>query len=225
MLGSRTTRIRRARLVPIALTTAALSSAVLGASVTGTLSAFQASITNTTNTAASGSLVMRETNSDGSVACLSSSGTNNNYTSCGTIDKYGGTATPFTPGVSRTTTVSIANTGSIAATSFVLRPGTCTKTDVGTSNTGTLCDGLHLTLTCTPVSSGNVAGTSVTLYNDQTLTAIANADKTIPASCIPAPNANGTTRFDFALAMPGTQDNTVQGQQVSQPMTWTFTGA
>lgn len=225
MIGSRTTRIRRARLVPIALTTAALSSAVLGASVTGTLSAFNASITNTTNTAASGSLVMRETNSDGSVSCLSSSGTNNSYTSCGTINKYGGTATPFTPGVSRTTTVSIANTGTTAATAFVLRPGTCTKSDVGTSNTGTLCDGLHLTLTCTPVSSGGTAGSSVALYTDQTLTSIANADKSIPSACIPAAGANGTTRFDFALAMPSGQDNTVQGQQVSQPLVWTFTGA
>jgi hypothetical protein len=222
MFGSRTTRIRRARLVPIALTTAALSSAVLGASVTGTLSGYVASVTNTQNTASSGSLVMKETGpgAGGAVTCLSSSGADNSYASCSTINKYGGTA--FTPGTTHTVNVTIANMGTATVTGFTLRPDLCTKTDLnGTVNSGNLCGALKLTLTCSVAS-----GASVDVYRDATLSAVASGgEKTIPSACSPGAGDSGATQFAFALTLPTSADSSVQSQQVSQPLTWTFTGA
>lgn len=221
MFGSRTPRIRRARLVPIALTTAALSSAVLGASVTGTLSAFNASITNTANTATSGSLVMQEVAQDGSTTCLSSSGSNNNFTSCSTINKYGGDV--YTPGAAHQTSVTIANTGSASVSDFEIRPGVCTKTDLnGTSNTGSLCESLLLNLTCSAASSN---GVYQQIYSATSLKDIASADKPIPSACFPGPNGANPVRFVFTLSLPSSTGSSVQSQQVSQPLTWTFTGA
>lgn len=228
MIGSRTSRIRRARLVPLALTTAALSSAVLGASVTGTLSAFTASITNSTNTATAGSLVMKETKDtvDGATSCLSSSGANNSYTSCGTIDKYGGTGTPFTPGTTHATTVFFQNTGTTRVSSFDLLPSACTRTGNDSMSTANLCDSLQLTVTCTPVANDGTPGTTDTVYTSQNLTTVAaNGRVTLSANCTPQASSGNSVKFVFSVTMPSGQDNTVQGQTVSQPLTWTFTGA
>lgn len=229
MFGSRTSRIRRARLVPIALTTAALSSAVLGASVTGTLSGFAASITNNANTASSGSLVMQETGPSGTV-CLSSSGTNNSFASCNGINKYGGDGSVFIPGRKHDTVVSFANTGSIEVTSFKLAADTCSRTYLDGSSSGTasnssnLCGSLQLTLDCAPVS-GQSVGTSANVFTGATLASIAGSTTTLPTSCVPQSNSRNSVQFTFSVKMPDGQDNTVQGQQVSQNLTWTFTGA
>lgn len=222
MFGSRTPRIRRARLVPIALTTAALSSAVLGASVTGTLSGYMASITNSQNTATSGSLVMKETGpgANGQVSCLSSSGADNNFATCSTINKYGGTT--FTPGTTNTVNVTIANMGSATVNGFTLTPDTCTKTNLNsTNNSGNLCEALTLTLTCTSAS-----GASAKVYDGLTLKAIRDGGvKTIPGACLPGSGDSGATQFAFVLTLPTSADSSVQSQQVSQNLTWTFTGA
>lgn len=223
MIGRGNIRIRRARFVPVALTTAALSSALIGASVTGTLSAFEASITNTSNTASAGSLTMQETG-PGGTTCLSSSGTNNNYATCSGIDKYGGTDTPFTPGAVHTTTVAFANLGPSAVSSFTLAPGACTNSvgsGSGASSDATdLCDSLVLTVTCTPTG-----GTSSTVVDGLTLTTIQSRTYPMPVTCVPRPSSGNTVDFVFSLAMSTASNiNTVQGQQVSQPLTWTFTG-
>lgn len=232
MFGSRTTRIRRARLVPIALTTAALSSAVLGASVTGTLSAFQASITNSTNTATAGSLVMAETNSNNTTTCLSSSGVNNNYAACDGINKYGGVDTPFIPDATHTQTVYFGNAGTSAVRTFTVKPSACSvssSTRTGNQSTGNLCDSLQLTVTCTPVDTqGHATGSPTTVYDAKTLSSIANTSVDLGAlspSCVPQASTANAVQFVFAVHMPQNQDNTVQGQTVSQPILWTFTGA
>ena len=226
MFGSRTTRIRRARLVPIALTTAALSSAVLGASVTGTLSAFNASITNNTNTATAGSLVMRETGPAGSTECLSSSGANNSYTDCHTINKYGGTDTPFIPDATHDTPVSISNTGVSNVTGFTLTPGTCAATAGSTPTAGDLCASLELNLSCVSVASGGATGTPVVLVNRVKLKDLARVDIAAASrDCVPVANSGNSVKFVFSVHMPAGQDNTVQGQTVSQNLTWAFTGA
>ncbi len=226
MFGSRSTRVRRARLVPIALTTAALSSAVLGASVTGTLSAFNASITNSSNTATAGSLVMKETGPDGSTQCLSSSGTDNTYTDCRTINKYGGTATPFIPDATHDTPVSISNTGVSTVTGFTLTPGTCTATTGATATSGDLCASLELNLSCVSVANGGATGTPVLLTNRVKLKDLTRIDiATAAPDCVPAANSGDSVKFVFSVHMPAGQDNSVQGQTVSQNLTWAFTGA
>ena len=52
---------KRLRFTPLALTTVLLSAGLLSMSVTGTLSGFAASITNSVNSASTGSLTMQET--------------------------------------------------------------------------------------------------------------------------------------------------------------------
>ena len=232
MFGFRATRGRRARLVPVALTTAALSSAVVGASMTGTLSAFEATITNSQNTAISGSLVMVEVNGDWSAACTSSSGPNNSYASCDRMNKYGGTDTPFIPGATHSTTVYLANNGSSAVRSFTVEPGRCTLSRSSVNDgqdTGDLCASLHLTVTCTPVDlRGAPVGSSTTVYDARPLADVAESAVDVgalSAVCVPQAAAANAVRFVFSVKMPEGQDNTVQGQAVSQPIVWTFTGA
>ena len=232
MSGTRSPRVRRARLVPVALTTAALCSALLGAAATGSLSAFEASITNASNTAESGSLVMKELDANGDVVCSSSDGANNVSASCTGVDEYGGTGNPFTPGSTHATTIYIGNVGSSEVRSFAVKPGDCSRTagpGTGSRATGDLCARLQLTLSCTPVRpDGTPTASSVTVYPGRTLSEIANAEVdlgSISAGCVPhASGANGV-RLDFSVHMPDDQDNTVQGQTASQPITWTFTGA
>ena len=214
---------RRLRAAPLPVLTGLVASAILGLGATGTLSAFTASITNSSNTAATGSLVMKETDSSGSTICLSSSGTNNSNTSCGTIDKYGGTGTGLTPGgTPNITTIRMYNTGTSAVNAFQLAPGTCTKSGSGT---GDLCGQLQLTLTCAPVTGGT-AGTAVTLYNAVALNALTTKDiKAASATCVPPTSSSDYTRFVFTVQLSSGADNTVQAQTVSQPLVWTYTGA
>lgn len=178
-----------------------------------TLSGFTATITNTVNTTASATLAIEETS--GAATCRSYDAT----TTCSTINKYGGTATPLVPGGSRSTTVTFTNVGTADASAATLTPGTCTATSTGavgattptTPNTtaGNLCSVLTVavyaasTATGTPIYTGSVAGFT------QAITL--------------APLASGAARdYTFVVALPSAATTAVQGQQVSQPLTWTF---
>ncbi|MFD1722318.1 hypothetical protein [Amnibacterium endophyticum] len=219
-----TPRLHRKRFAPLAIAASLVASTTLGLSATGTLSAFTASITNSNNTAATGSLIMQETDSAGTTSCLSTSGTGNAYTSCSTINKYGGTTNQLTPGgAPNVTTVRLYNTGTTAVNGFTLAPGTCTKSGSGT---GDLCGQLQLTLTCAPVTGGT-AGTAVTLYNAVALNALgASKDiKAASATCVPPTSSTDYVRFTFSVQLSSSADNTVQAQSVSQPLVWTYTGA
>lgn len=217
-------RVHRKRLAPLAIAASVVASATLGLSATGTLSAFTASITNNTNTAATGSLIMQETDSTGATTCLSTSGTANSYTTCSTINKYGGVANQLTPGSApNVTTVRLYNTGTTAVNGFTLAPGTCTKSGSGT---GDLCGQLQLTLTCAPVTGGTV-GTAVTLYSATALNALGTSKdiKAASATCVPPISSSNYVQFTFSVQLSSGADNTVQAQSVSQPLVWTYTGA
>lgn len=197
---------------------------MLGLSATGTLSAFTASITNNANTAAAGSLIMQEADSTGNTTCLSTSGTNNTYTTCTAINKYGGTTNQLTPGgTANSTTVRMYNTGTTPVNGFNLAPGTCTKSGTGT---GDLCGQLQLTLSCAPVTGGTV-GTAVVLYSGVALSSLPTKDiKAASASCVPPTNSTANwVQFVFAVQLSSGADNTVQAQTVTQPLVWTYTGA
>lgn len=215
---------RRVRFTPLALGLGLLCSAVLGLGATGTFSAFTATVTNDTNTAGAGTLVMKETDSSGTTAtgCTSTDGTANSST-CSAYNKYGGAA--LLPGAtSPTTTVRISNTGTTDATAFTLTPGTCTKTGGITGATGNICSSLKLTLVCTPFTGG-VAGTAYTAYNLQTLTAIAAAAKDLRTpGCLPPKGGVNSVSMAFSVTLDANADNTVQGQTASQPLVWQFTG-
>ncbi|MBN9618440.1 MAG: hypothetical protein J0H43_01705, partial [Actinobacteria bacterium] len=119
----------------------AVAAALLTLGVNGTLASWtQAIIGNSTNTVATGSAVILQEVS-GANTCTSSSSTTNSST-CATINKYGGTATPLTPGTSQVTTVTFTNTGAQNASTFVVTPGTCTSTP----STPNLCTNGDLTV-------------------------------------------------------------------------------
>jgi hypothetical protein len=186
-----------------------VSSLVLALGMSPTFSAFTASITNSTNTANAGTLIMSETGNG--KTCLSTDGTGNsvalNTASCATINKYGGLSS-MKPGDSITTTIVIANTGTVDAATFGLTPATCVSTGGGTG-AGDLCKQLKVTMT-----------------QDSTAVISNVAPKDLVATGFTTVEAGKNTSIDITVSFPSTgsnvTDNTFQGTQASQPLTWTF---
>lgn len=207
-------KAKRRRFAPIAVVAGVAGAVLLSLSLTGTMSGFVASITNSQNTAATGALVMQEQNAGATVTCLSTDGgsVSTNAATCSTINKFGGSST-MTPGNTVTTPITIKNVGTVAATTFTLTPGAaCTQTNSGTLNgTATdLCSKLNVVITsgATTVFSGTAAS----------LAGATAAAFTMPA----APAAGVSVPFTFAVTLASTAGNTYQGLQASVPMTWSF---
>lgn len=205
---------RRVRRPLIAVLVGLLSAAVLALSFSPTVSAFVASITNTTDTAGTGALTMEEKNGAGTVTCLSTDGgsVSTNTATCATINKFGG-STSMVPGAPVTTQITIKNTGTIPAGTFTLTPGaTCTQTAIGAAsgNATDLCAKMNLVITsgADTVYTGTLddfAGHALF-----TLTGPVAAGATVP--------------FTFVVTLDATAGNTYEGLQAAVPMTWTFTG-
>jgi hypothetical protein len=109
---------------------------VLASTVVGTLSQFTGSITNPGNSAQSGSVGLTEngtcpTPGDGL------------WSDCGTVNKFGGGSLAATG--SRTTSVTIRNTGTSAAQLFLL-PSQCSDSITGAH--GALCDQVTVQVRC-----------------------------------------------------------------------------
>ncbi|CCE74037.1 hypothetical protein [Clavibacter nebraskensis] len=215
-----TKKTTRVRFAPLAIATGVAAAVLLSVSMSGTLSGFVASITNDTNTAASGSLVMQESqagaNGAPTVTCLSTSatsGVDSNAATCSTINKFGG-STAMMPGQTVTSVVSIKNVGTTRASTFTLTPGAaCTQIKNGTVNGSAtdFCSKLNVVITAagsaTPVYSGTAAALAGS--SAKTLTALA---------------ANASTDFTFAVTLDSSAGNTYQGLGASLPLTWTFAG-
>jgi hypothetical protein len=209
---------RRSRFTPLALLTGVLGVVILALSMNSSLAAFTASITNSVNTAAAGTLIMQEQNAAGTTTCLSTDGTGNNVATnaatCSTINKYGGSTT-MVPGQTVSTTVTIKNVGTAAATSFTLAPGTCTQSGNVTGSATDLCAKLNVVLTQT------VGSTTTTITPaSSTLATLASGG----ALSLSAPVAAATTiSYTFAVTLASSAGNTYQGLGASQPLVWTFT--
>ncbi len=208
----------RRRLSVVAIATGLIGVVILALSMTSSLAAFTASITNSVNTAAAGTVIMQEQNATASTTCLSTDGTGNNVTSntatCSTINKYGGSTT-MVPGQTVSTTVTIKNTGTASVSSFTLAPGTCTQSGNVTGSATDLCAKLGVVITQT------VGGTSTAITPaSSTLTSLASGG-TLTLTAPVAAAATVTFRFDVTLA--SSAGNTYQGLSASQPLVWTFT--
>ncbi|GAB2935040.1 hypothetical protein GCM10027047_34370 [Rhodococcus aerolatus] len=216
---------RRRRFAPVALIAGVAATGALALATTGTLSAFTAQIQNTVDTAASGTLTMQEI---GSTATCNSTdagtGTpansiNTNTATCATINKYGGSTTLVPGGAASTTTVTLKNTGTVAANSFTMAYGSCANTAnvVGSpaapTGSGNLCDQLTIAVT-----TGAAPGTAVTAASG-TATSLAGKTVTLPAPVAPG----ASVVFNFSVSLPLAADNTYQNRAASQPITWTFT--
>ncbi len=210
-------RPRRDRLTPLALITGVSGAAILALSMNTSLAAFTASITNSVNSAAAGTLVMQEQNAAGTTTCLSTDGAGNNVATntatCATINKYGG-ATALLPGQSVSTTVTIKNVGTAPAASFTLTPGTCSQSGSVTGSATDLCARIGVAVTQT-------VGTTTTTITpaSSTLTGLANGGPLALAAPV-APGA--TVSFTFAVTLAAAAGNTYQGLAASQPLVWTF---
>jgi hypothetical protein len=221
-MGSTLTGAARRRLTPFAILVGLSGSAVLGLGVTGTFSALTATVINSNNTAGTGSIVMTETDANGTGnVCVSTSGTDNSFT-CTTNNKYGGNLA-MTPGQTVTKTVRIYSTGSMTPASFSLTPSACALTNPNNFS-GNICDSFKVTLTCTPYAGGS-AGTATTVYTAQTLTQINTTGVKDLSACKPATSTAGSTTYaklDFSVQLDSAAGNSVQGQSVTQPLTWQF---
>ncbi|WP_285503109.1 hypothetical protein [Actinokineospora sp. NBRC 105648] len=205
-MSSETGRRKNRRFAALAIVGGVVGSTLLTLSLTGTLSAFTAAITNTTDTVTTGSLVLRET--DGTNTCISTSSATNSA-NCATINKY--TGTTLVPGGTATKTVTLANDGTVTPATFTLTPGTCTQSGSvsGITPATDFCTQINLkiyaaaTATGTPIYNGSLSGFTAALP----LTPLAPA---------------ATQAYTFVVSVPSSLGNTYMGLTASQPLTWTF---
>ena len=215
----RSTNHWRTKRAVLTLGAGVLASLALSLATSGTLAGFTAQITNSADSAATGYLVMQESNAAGTVTCNSNDPTpgtntiNTNAATCSTINKYGGSTT-MVPGTAVNTTVTVKNTGTVSANTFTLTPGTCTQSNNGTVNGSAidLCAKINLTLTQT------VSGTTTTIINNVALSTAAGTTYTLATPV----TAGQTISFTFSVTLAAAAGNTYQGLAASQPLVWQF---
>lgn len=212
---------RRKRFAPLVWLGSLGAVGILALGVSGSLSDWTASITNTNNKVGTGSLVMQETGPDASGTATTCS-SNDATATCSTINKYGNNGVEndkLGPGDSVVTTVNIKNTGTTNADAFTVAFGACTQTPAATAGppvVGNLCSELTVDVyqassaTGTPIFSGTPS--ALQTASPHTLTA---PDAT---------NAGGAGQdYTFKVTLPTTADSTFQGIVATQQITWTFT--
>jgi len=225
-IGQRSWLRRRFAAVPTgALIAAGVGSVLIAGSSVAVISGFTASITNSVNTVGSGSLIMTETS--GAFTCVSSgSVVTSNTATCSTINKYGG-STSAVPGTAISTTVTIADSGSLAANTFTLTAGSCTQSNNGSFNgtDASFCGKVDVTIqesgktACVFPASATTA-CPATPTSAGTLAGLAGSSPTLTPSTVAA----GASRtFVITVMLDGSAaTNADQGLLASQPLTWAF---
>lgn len=227
---------RRRRFSPLLWMASLGAVGILALGITGTLSQFTASITNTNNEVEtvgpnafgfSESLVV-----DGqpeTPACATASA--GDSVNCDTINKngeIGEPATPLAPGQVRTTTVRLQNTAIPTGLSgdLTLSVEPCGQVPgVGEPNTGNngvpagdLCGTVLVTVSCSATPSQPAFD-----VGPVSLTAFAGGSPYTVAGAVPP---GGFVDCTFTTTLPaGATALDLQGIHTSQPMTWTFTQA
>ena len=209
----------RRRFAPLAVVAGVGATAALALSMTGTLSAFTAQITNSANTVTDGTLVMSETgqNSAGtSVTCTSVDTTTvaTNSATCTTINKFG-YVTNLVPGGTSSASIQISNTGTANAASFTLAPGACAQSGNVTGSATDLCS--KMTIKVDKV----VGGTTTNVIAAGTTLAAANTAGAVSLGTVAAAGAQVYT-FNFTVTLPAGLGNTYQGLTATQPLVWQF---
>ena len=195
---------------------AGVSSLVLALGMTPTFGAFTASISGDVNSAGTGTIVMQETDSSGTITCLSTDGGGVwlNAASCSAMNKYGGDL-GMPPGDSAVVVTYIRNIGTIAASSFSLTPGVCVQSATGTfSGSATdFCSKIAVSIT-----------SDLTTIFDGTAATLGSVGAIDVLSRLGLARVQPGLQITFTVTttMDATVDNSYQGLKVSQPMTWTF---
>ncbi|ROP78705.1 hypothetical protein EDF18_1361 [Frigoribacterium sp. PhB107] len=206
----------RLRTTPLAVVTGLVAAVLMALTMSGTLSAFTASIANANNTATTGTLLMREVGTPGAT-CYSngaesaSVSSNGNTATCTSNNKFGAGGT-LKPGTTRNVPVTISNVGTMDAGTFTLaNTGACVPGKTGdTSGTATdICSKITLVLTQggTSVYSGTLADLGA---------------RTTPISLTAVP-AGQKADMVFSVTLDGAVGNDYQGLTATVPLKWTFT--
>lgn len=206
---------KRSFSLPLVLN-AGVSSLVLALGMSPTFSAFTASISGDANSAGTGTIVMKETDSSGAITCLSTDGggVGLNTASCSSINRYGGNL-GMRPGESDVVVTNIQDVGTVAASSFSLTLGACVQSMTGASSGSAtdLCSKIAVSI----VSGASTifSGTAAALGGIGTIDLLSQLGlaKVRPGPQIP---------FTVTTTMDASVGNSYQGLNVSQPMTWTF---
>lgn len=220
---------RRRRLRPgpqgLVVGACAVAAVLMGLSVNGTLSDWTSAVlTNSNNTVATAAaVILQEVGPDGTSAhtsqtCRSSDGSGNAAT-CTTINKYGGTTSPLSPGGTQSTDVTFTNLGAANASSFVLTPGACASSpSSGTPTPNNLCTtDLTVALSC----SGGSTYSAGAAWSDLAYAAgAAGSMPTLTHAAGLAAGASATCRITVAL--PSSASVLDQGVTLSQPLSWTL---
>lgn len=200
------------------LVSLAVAVAVLALGASGTLSSWsQAVIGNTHNDVATATAVILQETSGGTT-CRSSDAPTTNSSSCSTINKYGGTGTPLTPGSNQVTDVVFTNLGAANGSSLVLAPGTCSSSPTtGTPTPNNLCStDLSVQVSC----SNGATYSAGSAWTDLAYSGAPGSMPTLTHGAGLAAGASATCRFTVAL--PATASVLDQGVTVSQTLTWTL---
>jgi hypothetical protein len=209
--------------VPLLWGAGVAAAVLLVLSTNGTLSSWTSAVlTNDTNTVATATAVILKEVGPTAATCLSSSGAGNSYT-CSTVNKYGGTAAPLSPGGNQVTDVVFSNVGAASASSFVLTTGSCSQSPAagsGTPAAANVCTNGDLTVAISCSDGATYSGGSA--WGDLVLTP--TAPSSIPATLTHtaalASGASFTCRFTVALGAAA--DVLDQGITASQALTWTL---
>ena len=215
------------------LLTATIVLVLCGYSAAATMATFTAETKNPTNKFASGTLVLSNTKSGGSGACLSTGGATtdtNANTSCDTL--FG--LTVKKPGDSGSANLTLLNAGSLAASALKLYSSACTDADATGETyhgTGSMCSNVQLYIQ--QWTNSNFTGASSCVYGGGTATTCAySAAKTMgdfatnygssgSALTIGSGLASGASAyFTIAVQLPSTAGNSLQGRSAAEDFTW-----
>lgn len=204
---------RRSSLDSTVLIAGALSSVLLAFSMTPAFSSVAAVISDLASGAGTGSLVMQESTSAGSLNCSSLDGgsISANASTCATISSFGGT---LVPGQTATETITLSNVGTVPASSFTLAAGSCGQAADGPvhGDAQDLCDRIRLSITSggSPIFDGTAAELS-----GRTLDVLTALD----LSAFPS---GRSVPIRVASTLDPRAGNDYQGLSVTQALQWTF---
>lgn len=209
-----TTRRRRSSLLWVG---GAIASAVLILAVNGTLSSWTTAIidNNNNDVAVTGAVALVETGPDGTTTC--DTGTSpDNTSACTTINKYGGTASALDPDGtnSRTVSVNLANTGTVAG-ELVLSTDTCVSS-AAAGSTGAdpsghpVCTKVTVGVTCSSPSTMVITPVVLSAFAGDTVGTLAAGEDT---DCV------------FTLTLPAGTPSSYASQVAAQVLHWTLTAS
>lgn len=220
------TRFHSSGRLPVVLLGTLVSLALAGSAIFA-LGGFTATITNTADSTASGTILLSE--QQGATTCLSTAAASitTNSNTCATINLFGG-ATNLVPGNSNNLTVKFQNIGTNGASTFTVGAGGCSAvanaatSPYSGSDIGGFCSKIDVTIendtgAATCLYPGGV-GACPALSNVDSLTTLTAAS---PLS-LGALASAATDTFKVSVELDPSATNADQGLAASENLTWTL---